>query len=87
MSIDDTKFEESSGPFIDVDVVSKTTFAAAQNSVPVIRRITIRNPTEESYKDLRLTLSPQPAFCRSFLPWVDTWDTQKNLSYWLFAGR
>ena len=51
-------------PVIEADVVSKTTFAAAQNAVSVIRRISIRNDSAEPITNLRLRLTPQPAFCR-----------------------
>jgi Protein of unknown function (DUF4011)/AAA domain len=51
-------------PMIDADIVTKTTFAAAQNAVPIIRQITIRNATAKAFTDLRLSLTPQPAFCR-----------------------
>ena len=50
---------------IDAEIVTKTTFAAAQNAVPIIRRITIRNETEKLLNKLSLSLTPQPAFCRS----------------------
>jgi len=52
------------GLVIEAEVVSKATFAAAQNAVPVIKRIAIRNETDEAFTDLRLSLTPQPAFCR-----------------------
>ncbi len=51
-------------PSIDASVVTKTTFAAAQNAVPVIKRISIRNDTTEPLTDVRLRLTPQPAFIR-----------------------
>ena len=56
--------ENPATPVIEADVVKKTTFAAAQNAVPVIRRLSIRNDTSELLTNLRLTLAPQPAFCR-----------------------
>lgn len=56
--------ESPATPVIEADVVKKTTFAAAQNAVPVIRRLSIRNDTSEQLTNLRLTLAPQPAFCR-----------------------
>lgn len=62
--MDELNTEQASSPVIDVEVVAKTTFAAAQNAVPVIKRIEIRNDTAEAFTNLRLSLTPQPAFCR-----------------------
>ena len=50
---------------IEIDAVSKTTFAAAQNAVPVIRGIKIHNTSELPLSDLRLSLRAQPAFVDS----------------------
>ncbi|MFK7882880.1 MAG: DUF3320 domain-containing protein [Phycisphaerales bacterium] len=52
-------------PILDVEAVVKTTFAAAQNAVPIIRRISIRNESEQTYSNVRLVMKPQPAFCRT----------------------
>lgn len=62
--MDETDQPEPLAPVIVAEVVKKTTFAAAQNAVPVIKRISIRNDTDEAYTNLRLSLVPQPAFCR-----------------------
>ena len=40
-------------PVIEADVVTKTTFAAAQNAVPILKRILIRNPPAEPLAKLR----------------------------------
>lgn len=56
--------ESPSTPVIEAEVVAKTTFAAAQNAVPVIKRISIRNPGAEPLTNLRLSMSSQPGFCR-----------------------
>ncbi|MBL4809698.1 MAG: DUF3320 domain-containing protein [Phycisphaerales bacterium] len=52
-------------PKLDINAVSRTTFAAAQNAVPIIKRISILNETEQEFKKLKLTMKPQPAFCKS----------------------
>jgi very-short-patch-repair endonuclease len=62
--MDDLNPAKRETPIIDAHVVAKTTFAAAQNAVPVIKQILIRNETGEQFTNLRLSLSPQPAFCR-----------------------
>lgn len=62
--MEDPSPESPSVPVISAGVVAKTTFAAAQNAIPVIRRISIRNDTPERFTNLRLSMTPQPAFCR-----------------------
>lgn len=59
----DPSIESPSAPAIEVEAAARTTFAAAQNSVPVLRRVAITNAGERSYSNLRLTMTPQPAFC------------------------
>ncbi|MFG0292828.1 MAG: hypothetical protein ACF8MJ_06700 [Phycisphaerales bacterium JB050] len=61
----DPQTPKTKPPIVEVDVVSKTTFAAAQNAVPIIKRLRVSNETESSFTDLRLTLTPHPPFCRS----------------------
>lgn len=49
---------------IDADVVATFSFAAYQNSVPVIRSLTITNQSESTQYDLTLTVEAVPAFVR-----------------------
>lgn len=49
---------------IDVQVASKTTLAAAQNAVQILKQIQIYNSSDYVWSDLKLSLTPQPAFCR-----------------------
>tara|TARA_A100000171_G_scaffold53021_1_gene75483 strand:+ start:14422 stop:20340 length:5919 start_codon:yes stop_codon:yes gene_type:complete len=50
---------------MSIDSVKKTTFAAAQNAVPILNRVAIQNNGDTPYKNLRLTMQPQPAFCKA----------------------
>ncbi len=50
---------------LEIDTATKTTFAAVQNHVPILRRIEVHNGSSESLENLNLTLVAQPAFCRS----------------------
>lgn len=57
---------DSSGqPKLCIEAVTKTTFAAAQNYIPILRRIAVSNESEQPFNKLRLTMHPHPAFCKS----------------------
>ena len=47
---------------IRVTATSKVNLALQQNSVPVLREITLFNPTDVSYHDLELTVTSTPEF-------------------------
>lgn len=49
---------------LQTDIARRITFASAQNAVPIIRAIRIRNTTEAPLSKLCLTLKAQPRFCR-----------------------
>lgn len=61
----DAGVESSGMPLIEVEVASRTTFAAAQNAVPLIRRIVLRGTGDRAMVDLRLVMTAQPGFCRA----------------------
>ena len=48
----------------EIDAAGKTTFAAAQNSIPILRRVAVSNRSQAPLENLRLTLATQPGFCR-----------------------
>jgi very-short-patch-repair endonuclease len=50
---------------ISADVTVRVNFASAQNSRPVLRALSVCNDGAEALRNLRLTMTPQPAFCRS----------------------
>ncbi len=54
---------------IDISISSRINFASAQNAVPIIQSLTLRNCGEDVFKGLRLTLDTQPPFLRE-----KTWD-------------
>lgn len=61
-----TEENDSSGhPKLKIEAVTKTTFAAAQNAVPILRQIVVSNECDQPYSKLRLTMQPQPAFCKA----------------------
>ena len=49
---------------IDIEVAGKTTFAAVQNAVPILRQVAVRNGTPAALDGLRLRMEAQPEFCR-----------------------
>ncbi len=49
---------------IDVILSPRINFASAQNAVPIIQSLTLRNRGEACLDNLRLTLDPQPPFLR-----------------------
>ena len=62
----------STAPTIHAETASRTTFAAAQNAVPLLRGLTIHNHGNLALSNLRLTMRPQPAFCESKQWVIDT---------------
>ena len=50
---------------LEIDAAAKITFASAQNFVPILRRVAVRNDSPGPLENLRLTLTVQPTFCRS----------------------
>lgn len=49
---------------LSVDCAARITFASAQNAVPILREISIRNQGDAMLRDVTLHLRAQPAFCR-----------------------
>lgn len=49
---------------IDADTATKATFASVQNAVPIIRRLAVRNDGDRAFNNLKLSMLPQPGFCR-----------------------
>ena len=50
---------------IEISAAAKTNFAAAQNHVPILRRVAVYNGSLAPLENLHLTLVAHPAFCRS----------------------
>ncbi len=62
--MNDTSSNAPESPTIEVETASRTTFAAAQNAVPLLRGLTIHNPSAVALTNVTLSLQPQPAFCK-----------------------
>lgn len=50
---------------VDAGIADRVNFASAQNSAPVLRKLSIRNEDSEPLRGLRLTMTAHPAFCRN----------------------
>ena len=62
MSTDQTEPSPTPAPEIGVECVAQVNFASAQNSVAILRGLTIHNPTQEPLENLSLDLSAEPGF-------------------------
>ena len=51
-------------PVLDLNCAARITFASAQNAVPILRSLVIRNDTSEVQSDLVLTMHAQPPFVK-----------------------
>lgn len=51
-------------PLVSCDHATRVNFASAQNAVPVIRRLTVQNLTEETLGKLTLRFTAHPPFCQ-----------------------
>ncbi len=60
---------------IHVTAAGKVNLALQQNSVPVLREITLLNPTDVSYQDLKLTVTASPEFAET-----KTWHIDRLVS-------
>lgn len=49
---------------LSIDCAPRITFASAQNAVPILRAIEIRNDADAALADLTLKLQARPGFCR-----------------------
>lgn len=69
--------EEASVPdiTIEADIAGCFTYASFQNAIPVIRSITITNPTPANLEGLELRLTSNPPFLRA-----KTWSIDRVLS-------
>ncbi|WP_182867578.1 DUF4011 domain-containing protein [Rhodopirellula sp. JC639] len=47
---------------IEFELSSSVNFASYQNSIPVLRRLCVRNPSQDPLTDLRLELTSEPGF-------------------------
>lgn len=51
-------------PQLELDAVKRVNFASAQNNLPIIRSLRVKNPGGERYSDIKLTLSAMPPIIR-----------------------
>lgn len=66
-------------PVIIADVVSSFTSASYQNSIPIIRSISLNNGTKFGYENCKIELTSSPAFIRSKSWTVDRLAPGDNL--------
>ncbi len=64
---------------IHAEVMSAVNFAMQQNSVPLIRNISLRNETDEVLRDLEIKISFDPAFAAEFSCRIDSIEAQSSL--------
>ncbi len=69
----------TAGVEIIVSAASRVNFASAQNAVPVIRSLALRNCGDEVFEGLRLTLSAQPPFLREKIWVIDRLDAEGQI--------
>ena len=51
-------------PKLVIDAAHRINFASAQNAVPVLRALTLENPSAEPLTNVTISMQPHPAFCR-----------------------
>ena len=56
--------EEHGGPVLAVDAVSRVNFASAQNAIPLIRTLSIRNNAENAIERLVVRAETKPPLMR-----------------------
>lgn len=65
---------------LEVDSSVCVNFASTQNSIPILRKVVIRNGLDAPIKDLELDLVPQPPFCRAKTWTIDRIDPAGEIS-------